>query len=494
MLRPSASISATELAAGQHALVRDMAWASLSGAFGGGVILAAFALSLGASPLQVGVLAAIPFMSQAAQLPATLLVERMRQRRKIAVFTITAARVVLLCTAVLPLIPNQGAALAALIAAQALIAVLTSTGNCAVNSWLHQLIPHSQLGSFFSRRLVSGTALACIGTLVAGILIDRAADAPARGYAIAFAIAGLAGFASSRYMSQAPEPIMYDAGPATGLVQRLWAPFGDRRFRRMLVYLGAWTASSAMAAPFLTVYLIQQRGYAIGVVTRMWVVSQVANALTLYLWGRLSDGLSNKAVLVVALPVNFTCMLALAFVDAVKDPQWQMSMLYAIHFVLGVATGGIGLATGNLGLKLAPPGQATPYCASIGLVGAIAGGIAPIVSGALAEGFKASELSAVVRWASPGGAGEVAILTFRHWEFVFGISALLGLYVMHALSRIDEGPEVSEREVVQAFALETWRSLNNLSSVAGALGSLFPFERLTERRKWWRERVPRRRA
>jgi hypothetical protein len=99
----------------------------------------------------------------------------------------------------------------------------------------------------------------------------------------------------------------------------------------------------------------------------------------------------------------------------------------------------------------------------------------------------------VIRWASPGGAGEVAIVTFRHWEFVFGLSTLLGLYVMHALSRIDEGAEVSERQVVQAFALETWRSLNNLSSVAGALGSLFPFDRLTDRRKWWLERVPRRR-
>jgi hypothetical protein len=106
----------------------------------------------------------------------------------------------------------------------------------------------------------------------------------------------------------------------------------------------------------------------------------------------------------------------------------------------------------------------------------------------LAETFQATELSAVVRWTSWGNSSEMALVSFAHWEFLFAIAAVLGLYVMHALSRIDEGREVSERQVVQEFALEAWRSINSLSSVGGALGSLFPFERLSERRKWWRAR------
>ena len=50
-----------------------------------------------------------------------------------------------------------------------------------------------------------------------------------------------------------------------------------------------------MAAPFLAVYLLQQLGYALSTVTTLRVASQVANALTLYLWGRLSDRFSNKS-------------------------------------------------------------------------------------------------------------------------------------------------------------------------------------------------------
>ncbi len=491
MLRPVEHVSPEALARGQRHLVQDLAWASLSGSFAGGVILVAFALALGATPVQIGLLAAIPFITQAAQLPATLLIERLRQRRKISVLSITAARVGVLAMAILPFLPWADRRLGVLMAVQVVVAGLAAVGGCAVNSWLHQLIPHEQLGSFFSRRLVAGTALACLGTLCAGWLVDHAVGGSRlHAYALCFGIAALTGFVSSWHLGRAPEPQMHDAGPTGGTLQRLLEPFRHPNFRRLLVFLAAWTIASNLAAPFLTVYLIEQRGYGVGTVTSLWVASQIANALTLFAWGRLSDRLSNKGVLAVALPVWFGCMLGLVFVDAIEGPRWQLAALYGIHLVLGVAGGGIGLASGNLGLKLAPHGQGTIYLASIGLASAVAGGIAPPVAGVLAQWFQARELAAVVRWITPGGMGEVSIFSFAHWEFLFAISAALGLYVMHALSRIDEGREVSERHVVQEFALEAWRSINTLSSTA--LGVLFPFERLSERRKWWRAREARR--
>lgn len=483
-LRPVPHISPDQLAAGQRSLVQDVAWGSLSGAFSGGVILTAFALLLGATPLQIGLLAAIPFVSQAAQLPAAVLIERVRQRRRIGVLAITAARLLVLCMAALPWLA-PGAALSMLIALQLVISILSAVGGCAVNSWLHQLVPHDRLGDFFARRLVAGTAASCAGTLAAGLLVDQLKNVSWPAYGLLFALATATGFVSSHYLAATPEPLMRDAGPPARWRELLARPFRDRRYRHLLVFLGAWTAASSMVAPFIAVYLIQQRHYAVGLVTTMWVTSQVANAFTLYAWGRLSDQFSNKAVLAVALPVYFGCMLVLTVLDAIPSPNVQLGLLYLLHVVLGIATGGIGLATGNLGLKLAPHGQGTPYLAAIGLVAAVAGGIAPIAAGGLAGFFETSQLSAVIRWAAPGVHQEMVVLEFTHWEFVFAISALLGLYVMHALSRVDEGHEVSERQVVQAFALEAWRSVNAVSSVAGALGSLFPFERATERRRWW---------
>ena len=173
MLLPVDHISPSQLQAGQGDLVRELAWASVCGALSGGVILVAFALSLGATPVQIGLLAAIPFLTQAVQLPATLLIERLRMRRRISVLTLTAARALILMLAVLPFLPPGAPALALLIAAHVLIAGMSAVGGCAVNSWLHQLIPHQQLGQFFARRLFSGTTLACVATLFAGLLVER---------------------------------------------------------------------------------------------------------------------------------------------------------------------------------------------------------------------------------------------------------------------------------------------------------------------------------
>lgn len=484
-LRPDPVVTPAALAAGEQALVMDSAWASLTGAFYSGVILVAFALALGANPMQIGLLAAIPFAAQASQLPATLLIDRVRQRRKIGVVVITAARVLILLLAAIAFVPDPDIGLTLLIAAQIVISVLHSTGACAVNSWLHQLIPREDLGRFFSRRLLWGTTVSCAGTLAAGALIEHLPLAnPLQAYAVAFLVAGLAGFVSSHYLAKAPEPQMAAPVQQRTLRSLLLTPFKDPSYRKLLIFLGAWNIASNLAAPFFAVYLIRQQGYPLTTVTGLWVTSQVANALTIYLWGRLSDRLSNKAILAVALPAYFSCTFALVFGDAVQGPVLQLSLLVLIHVAMGIASGGIGLAMGNLGLKLAPQGQGTSYLAAIGLVSSVAGGIAPLVAGVLAHTFETSELTAVLRFASPAQTRELTVLQFAHWEFLFALSALAGLYVMHALSRVKEGgkEEISEGIVIQQFALEAIRSLDNLSSVGGALGALFPFDRLFDRR------------
>lgn len=493
-LDPVPVVTEEALARSQRLLVRDAGWASVIGALSGGVVVAAFALALGAGPMVIGLLAAIPFAAQAVQLPSTLLVERLRQRKRIGVWMLGAARLLVLLLAVLPLLAGRPAlALALLVAGQVAITVLSSVAGCAINSWLHQLLPPQTLGTFFSRRLLASTAASSVATLAVGVLVDHPpGDDAMNAYVIAFLCAAAAGALSTLYLARASEPQMHDAGPVLPMREKLRAPFRDRNFRRLLVLLGAWNLASNFSAPFLTVYLLQQLGYGLGTVTSLWVASQAANALTLLAWGRVSDRLSNKAILAVALPLYFACVLGLVFTRVGQPYGMQLALLYGVHVAMGAASGGIGLATGNLGLKLAPQGQGTAYLAAVGLVCAVAGGAAPLLAGAIGEWLQSSQLSVVIRWASSATVAEVSVLRFAHLEFLFAGSAALGLYVLHALSRIEEGPEVSERRVVQELGLEAMRTLHHLSSVGGMLGSLFPFERLSERRLFSRPRPARR--
>lgn len=485
----ASSIDDRALAIAQRALVRDSAWSSVCGALFGGVVLAGYAIQAGAGPMAIGLLAAIPYIAQALQLPATAVIEHIGRRKLLAVPLLTGARVIILALALLPLWPTRAATLPLLLLGKFGICALSAVAACALNSWMHQLLAGRPLGSFFSRRLVAGTVLGCLFTLFAGWLLEHPPGGrPELAYAIAFAGSGLAGLASCWYVSRCPEPAMTRSGLAVSVRQKLAAPFRDGNFRRLLTMLGAWSFASNFAAPFLTLYLIRQLGFGMSTVTALWVVNQIANALTLYAWGRVSDRLSNKAILSVAFPVFFVCTAGLVFARAGEALGLQLALLVLFHAVMGVAGGGIGLATGNLGIKLAPQGEGTSYLAAVGLVSSAAGGLAPLLAGATGEWLQSSQFSLVLRWVSNTSAHEVSVLRFAHFEFLFAIASLLGLYVMHTLSRLHEGEEVSERRVVQELWLEAQRSVDQLSSVGGLLSSVFSFDPLSERRLWFRRR------
>lgn len=466
----------------QHDLVRDAAWASLTGALSGGVVLAAFALQLGAGPFAIGLLASLPLVAQVAQLPGIALIERLRRRKPLALPVITSARGLILLLALLPFMADADSALVLLIAGQALIALLGSLGACAVNSWLHQLVPMARRGPFFARRLLWGTLVAAAGSLVAGQAIDFApADLTALTFAACFALAGVAGFVSSWHLSRVPEPPMTPRASGEPFLQTLRRPLDDDNFRRLLIFVGAWAAVSNLAAPFLTVYLVQQSGYGVGTVTALGVAGQVANAAALLLWGRLTDRVSYKSILATALPIYFLCTALLvvpAQLEGLGRPWIALSLLAALHVLMGACAGGIGLAAGNLGLKLAPQNEGTPYLAMVGIVTATAGGVAPLLAGSAGAWFGPRELSALLRWQAPGTQSEVVVFALAHWEFLFLLSALAGLYVMHRLSLVHEEGRIGDRQVVQLFAIEAARSVDNLSSIGGYL---FPFRRFGTR-------------
>lgn len=481
-LRPDPLVAPADIERSKHALVQDGGWANVVGVLSGGVILVGLALALDAGPFVIGLLAALPFFGQLAQLPAIGLIERVRQRRKIAVLSITGARVIVLALALLPFVPDRALALDILIAGQVGVAILGAVGACAWNSWMHDLLPKATLGAFFARRLFLATALGLVAGLISGGVVDYWPWGDRiYAYSALFAAAAAAGFVSSWWLAQVSEPVMGASQERMKLSELVRAPLRDANFRQLVIFMTLWNFAVNLAAPFFAVYFIQQLGFELGSVVVLWAVSQVANVLTLRLWGQVSDRLSNKAILGVAAPVFVGCFLALPFTALPARHGFTFAHLVLIHVVMGAATAGIGLAIGNIGLKLAKEGAATAYLACLSLFGSLAAGIAPIVAGALASWFAAREFAVLVHWAAPGEVADFLALRFRHWEFLFAIAFALGLVALHWLARVREGEEVSERAVVQHLAFEARRSMRNLSSVSGIrVATMFPFGRLAQ--------------
>lgn len=494
---PVDQVAEHELEAGLGNLVRDGIYSQAVGSLTSGVLLVGFGLALGASNLVIGFLAAVPFLAQLAQVPAILLVERMRARRAISIFTVSASRLLLVPLAFLPFIASSHLAQGLLVAGVAFSSALGAMAACSWNSWMHDLIPEARLGAFFARRLFYATSFTLLVSLAAGGFIDwwgrHSPSEPAHAYTALFLLGAAAGGMSSLYLTRVPEPRMAPPQRALHLGRMLAEPFGNINFRRLIWFLGAWQFATNLAAPFFTVYLVSQLGFDMAFVTLMTVISQLANLLTLRKWGDLADRFSNKAVLGICAPLFLLSIFAWTLVSLPASRGAMIALLALLHVVMGVAVAGVTLASGNISLKLAPRGRGTAYLAASSVVNSIAAGIAPIIGGLFADDFAARELSLVLRWSSGPEAMEFVGLRLRHWDFFFLLAAVLGLYALHRLTLVEETGLGGDRTIMQEIVVEARRTVSSLSSVAGMrLFMTFPFGRIVQmaqaKRRYPRER------
>jgi MFS family permease len=442
------------------------------GALTTGVFLAGFLVDLGASNVAIGVLAAVPFAVQFLQLPAVVLVERLRTRRAICAWSAAIGRSFLIVAAMAPFVSRE-AGVILLIVAVAANQAMAAIAGCSWNSWMRDLVPETEFGRFFGRRAAATTALATALALGCGLLIDRwkamLPGHPAYVYSGMFVASAAIGFFGVWLLSVTPDQPMPRAVERTPMRKLLAMPFHDRNFRRLMIFLASWNFAANLAAPFFVVYMLKTVGYSMTTIIVLTTASQLSNLAALGLWGTLIDRFSNKAVLGIAAPLFLMCTLAWSFTGLEWVQPAVFFILLAIHVLMGIATAGVALASGNIAMKLSPAGQATAYLAANSVVSATCAAIAPIIGGLCADFFAARDLSFGFTWKGSADAVTVQMLDFHAWTFLFGLSSVVGLYSLHRLSFVREVAGTTDPLLLRHLLLEARRSIQSLSSAAGLL-------------------------
>jgi len=469
MLSPQASISDAERESGLRTIIYEAAFANTTAALTTGVILTSFALHLGADNALIGLLASLPFLAQLAQLPAISLVERLRARKAISVWSSIIGRLML---GLMALLPFAGAGAPQLLIMMTLVlCLLSAVGGCAWNSWMRDFVPENRMGRVFADRTIWATVTTIVVGIGAALGLEYTQEgSQGRNFAFGaiYAMGCLAGIASAVVVARIPEPTMPPAGPRTA---RLWEllrePFADANFVKLLVFLASWQFAVNLATPFFTVFLMRQLGYSMPTVMGLAIASQLANAFALRNWGTLSDRFSNKSVLLVAAPVYIACIVGMAGASQIDGDRLRLTFLSVLHLLMGSSVAGVTLATTNIGLKLSPRGMAASYMASTALVTAIAAGTAPAVGGLFADFFASRRLELVVRWVDPDGVLAFLPLRLSSWDFYFLISGVLGLYALHRLGAVREAGEIAQSEMVRHVLVQARSSIHALSTVTG---------------------------
>jgi MFS family permease len=439
-----------------------------------GGFLAAFALVLGASNLQIGILTALPFFMQPIQIPAMLLVERLRRRKAIAVPAYFIAQSSWIPIALIPVfigVPS-GTAVSVLLVLIGIRGIANAFFNNTWISWLRDLVPQEVLGRFFSSRQAAATLATAVVGLGAAFYIDLwRSQVPAEdlvfGYVFAYLIGTvILGWTAVSFMALIPEPRMQAlVGQQPSFRQSLSAPFRDRNFRGLINFLFLWNVAANMAIPFFAVYMLTELGLPLSVVIGLGVLSQVARILFVRVWGPIADKFGSKVVLSLSASLFLLVFLGWTFTAPPDTHFLTPPLLVVLHIFAGVATAGINLTDMTLRIKLSPREQTTPYLTGASLAINLGSGISPLIGGFLADFFSVRQLTFTLGWVDPARNVAFAPINLSGFDFLFTVAFVLGLLSLNLLAAIREEGEVDRQVVLDVLLGEARESFRGMSSV-----------------------------
>lgn len=368
--------------------------------------LGLFALALGATPSQIGMLTAFPNLwGNILQIPAGLAAEKMKDKRILPTLGGFLSRLTWLFLAFLPFlfVPRQRVSVVVLLATFRII-----TANLGVPAWTSlqaALVPRSMRGNYYANRNVVLNICALLATFAAGYFLRL--DFP-ENYRIIFGGASALGITATVIFTRIPfsqsAPQQKQAIGESYLSRARTFKAKIRAQSNFVNYLKSslvWNFGVSLASSLFVVHFVENMGGPAG----SWALFAAANLATLILvqryWGRLADLFGQKNVM----SVTGLGAVSIPLLWFIAPTRWFPIL---IQIVNGVAWGGYNLAAFNLLLEVTPDEDRSLY---VGVYNTVMGFVT--FAGPLFGGF----------------AAEVCGL--RLVFLVSGVLRALGLFIFH---------------------------------------------------------------
>ncbi|NMB11720.1 MAG: MFS transporter [Firmicutes bacterium] len=362
-----------------------------------GPFLALFALALGATKGQIGLLAALPaFLSNALQIPSARLTERLGNRQRLVVITSGVSRLFFIPIALVPLLLEGDAAIYTFIALVTIRGLINSIGVPGWTSLMADITPRHARGSYFGFRNVMCNLAALVGTLVAGWLIKKY-DFP-WGYQVSFYVALAMGLLATYFFSTIPVhplPKRPQVGQRSMGLKAGWQAISRHTaFRNYCFTSILWNFGVTFSSPLYSVFYRENLGGDPGFWGVVTAAGLVAGIFGHRYWGRLADRYGQKNVMLAggvgAASVPFMWWIL---------PRWELAVI--AEFISGFCWSGYNLAAFNLILEVTPDESRTTYIGVYNTIAGLASSAGPMMGGYLADSYGLSLviiISGILRW------------------------------------------------------------------------------------------------
>ncbi|PKK83778.1 MAG: hypothetical protein CVT49_07095 [candidate division Zixibacteria bacterium HGW-Zixibacteria-1] len=429
---------------------KQLLFLSVEGAFAtvfitvtGGAFLTGLALLFGANDFHIGLLAAIPFLAQSAQIVSAYFSDRTGQRKRMAVWNSAVARQI--WWLMLPVIFFAGNwRLEAMILIVIISNIATMLATAGWLSWIADLVPEKIRGRYLGNRSAAVAIATMTATILGGIILDefRAIDRENSGFAVIIAAGCLFALAAVILLNRLP-----DRPPETIKTDVSWSyflsPLKDRNFTYLIKIFFYWNFALGISASFFAPHMLINLDMSFTLISIYSSVAALAAILLNKPWGILIDRFGSK-------PVAVFCAFGIAVVPMlwlVPRPG-HLGILAFEAVYSGALWAGFNLAAFNIPIANSPRKGRTIYLAMFSVVTGLAFFMSSIIGGILAESWHH------IHWPIMGQ-------TIVNYHILFVISGLMRLIAAFFIMTFHEPKEKSFPIMIQfmGYSILKWLSV-----------------------------------
>src|SRR4028119_863141 len=392
--KPPQKISKREIRTSLKALTTEAGFATVFSSIIGGALLSNFLLDLGASTVEIGLLASIPQLTNLLQPLGAYLGDRIKSRNWYSLVIFGSSR--LLWLLIVPGIwlvrTSQMQPRQLLLLTLAIICLsnfMEALGRASFLSWMAVLVPDRLRGRYFGFRNSIVTFTNLIGVPVLGLAVSKWPGGSLSGFGVVLVVGVVFATLSLIFQfwitdvnPQLVHAADSDADHGSPL-KKIFSFLKDANFLRFLFYSSFWSFAVNISAPFFNLYLLGDLNLDVSVVTLYNSLGAGANLLMLMFWGRLADRIGNRPLMItVGILVALTPLL---WLESGTSPIFLWAWFPLLHILGGATWAAIDLCSGNLMMSVTPLRNQSIYFAVAAAVPGITGAIGITVGGYIAS-------------------------------------------------------------------------------------------------------------
>lgn len=402
-----------------------------------------FALRIGATTSQIGILNSVPaFIGALFQLLGAKLTDKYQNRKKIVSFFVFLQALLMLPLFALPFLTKDMIVMTVLFT---LYQIFANIVGPAWSSWISDVVTEKERAMYFSKRNKYVIITMLFSVMIAGSILHYFENINIWiGFGILFTISFLGRLVSWYYLTKQIEP-RYVYNPENNFsFKEFLREMPKTNFGNFVIFRSLMAFAAMIAGPFFTVYLLKDLGFNYLQYTLLVLIPMGFKAWTMTYWGRYSRRFGTRNILIISGLWIATIPIWWFIIGYFYQGMNAFYLLIPIEAMNGFAWAGFELTTFNYILETVSPEKRARGFAYFNMIFGIA-----ILAGGL--------LGALLADSIPG------FLSLSTLLIVFIISAVARLIVILFFAQRIKEVKVSRRinENKLFFELIIAKPINN---------------------------------